>query len=126
SMPFCCNNFAIVSPTGPPPIIATFLSLSKFICLSVSIRIVIQKWHITFRGLAKWRKSKHKCSVLHKSSIEELNLNLALNPPFRQTDVSGSFFLFHVGFLSFLVQYLVRQIVFPINLMSFQKLKLYF
>ena len=29
------------------PIIATFLSLSKFICLSVSIRIVIQKWHIT-------------------------------------------------------------------------------
>lgn len=30
-MPFCCNNFAIVSPTGPPPIIATFLSLSKFL-----------------------------------------------------------------------------------------------
>ncbi|MDY3339190.1 hypothetical protein PG279_08385, partial [Riemerella anatipestifer] len=43
--------FAIVSPTGPPPIIATFLSLSKFICLSVSIRIVIQKWHITVWAL---------------------------------------------------------------------------
>src|SRR5690606_4341075 len=52
-MPFCCDNFAIVSPTDPPPIIATFLSLSKFICLSVSIRIVIQKWHITPGGFAK-------------------------------------------------------------------------
>ena len=38
-------------------------------------------------SLAKWRKSKHKCSVLHKSSIEELLLNLALNPPFCQTAV---------------------------------------
>ncbi|MEJ8583984.1 hypothetical protein JSO63_10385, partial [Riemerella anatipestifer] len=37
----------------PPPIIATFLSLSKFICLSVSIRIVIQKWPITVRVLPK-------------------------------------------------------------------------
>ena len=38
-------------------------------------------------SLAKWRKSKHKCSVLHKSSIEEPPLNLALNPPFCQTAV---------------------------------------
>jgi len=36
-------------------------------------------------SLAKWRKSKRKCSVLHKCSIEELPLNLALNPPFCQT-----------------------------------------
>ena len=43
----------------------------------------------TVCGLAKWRKSKHKCSVLYKSSIEELNLNLALNPPFCQTAVMG-------------------------------------
>jgi len=43
----------------------------------------------TVYGLAMWRKSKHKSSVLHKSSIEELNLNLALQPPYCQTDVSG-------------------------------------
>ena len=42
---------------------------------------------LTVRSLAKWRKSKHKCSVLHKSSIEELPLNLVLNPPFCQTAV---------------------------------------
>jgi len=38
----------------------------------------------TVCSLAKWRKSKLKCSVLYKSLIEELNLNLALNPPFLQ------------------------------------------
>uniref|UniRef100_UPI0030BC1504 hypothetical protein n=1 Tax=Riemerella anatipestifer TaxID=34085 RepID=UPI0030BC1504 len=54
---------AIVSPTGPPPIIATFLSLSKFICLSVSIRIVIQKWHITGRVLPKAGTSQHLTST---------------------------------------------------------------
>ena len=43
---------------------------------------------LTFCSLAKWRISKHKCSILHKSSIEELNLNLALNPPFCQTAVT--------------------------------------
>ena len=48
--------------------------------------------HTTFCSLAKWRKSKHKCSVLHKSSIEELLLILALNPPFCQTAVVRSFF----------------------------------
>ena len=42
---------------------------------------------VTGCSLAKWRKSKHKCSVLYKSSIEELPLNLALNPPFCQTAV---------------------------------------
>src|SRR5690554_8006026 len=43
---------------------------------------------VTFCSLAKWRKSKHKCSVLYKSSIEELPLNLALNPPFCQAAVT--------------------------------------
>lgn len=30
---------------------------------------------------------KHKCSDLHKSSIQELNLNLARNPPFCHASV---------------------------------------
>jgi REP element-mobilizing transposase RayT len=38
-------------------------------------------------------------SVLHKSSIEELNLNLALNPPFCQTAVlwSDGYFVCSIG-----------------------------
>ncbi len=44
-------------------------------------------------GLAMWRKSKHKCSVLHQRLIEELNLNLALQPPYCQTDVMCRFFV---------------------------------
>ncbi len=72
--------------------------LSRFnmvcLCLSVcqngllflSVRLL--RLLLTFFGLAMWRKSKHKCSVLHKSSIEELPLNLALQPPYCQTDVS--------------------------------------
>jgi len=45
---------------------------------------------ITVCSLAKWRKSKTKLSTLHKSSIEKLNLKLALNPPFCQTAVMHS------------------------------------
>ena len=39
---------------------------------------------LTACSLAKWQKSKHKCSVLYKSSIEELNLNLAMNRHFAK------------------------------------------
>ena len=56
--------------------------------------------HLTFCSLAKWRKSKHKCSVLHKSSIEELPLNLALNPPFCQTAVTCCVYFIFSTYLS--------------------------
>ena len=58
-----------------------------FYCMFFSAVCVAQGYHITVCSLAKWRKSKHKCSILHKSSIEVLPLNLALNPPFCQTAV---------------------------------------
>ena len=51
--------------------------------------MLLRKENIPFSSLAKWRKSKPKCSILPKSSIEELPLNLALNPPFCQTVVSN-------------------------------------
>src|SRR5690554_1075399 len=80
------NNTALMS--------RLFLDQS-IIAFSFSSRtFIFTRWVLlcrtTFRGLAKWRKSKHKCSVLHKSSIEELNLNLALNPPFCQTLVQAT------------------------------------
>ncbi|MDY3505982.1 hypothetical protein PG587_03770, partial [Riemerella anatipestifer] len=58
----------IVSPTGPPPIIATFLSLSKFICLSVSIRIVIQKWHITHKYTKYFQSEKYFINFLKRNN----------------------------------------------------------
>ena len=63
---------------------------------------------ITFCSLAKWRKSKHNCSVLHKSSIEVLPLNLALNPPFCQTAVMCCpFFVILLLFL-FVLYFIVK------------------
>ena len=54
---------------------------------------------IGFDGKAEWWKSKRKCSVLHKSSIEEISLNLALNPPFCQIAVMlSAFFLLYKQF----------------------------
>lgn len=57
----------------------------------------------TVLGLAKWQISDHKCSVLYNSQIEELSLNLVLNPPFFQTDVGGQLFFFVSQFRLFLL-----------------------
>jgi len=47
---------------------------------------------LTFRGFAMVGQSKHKSSILHKSSIEEIMLNFAVLPHYCKTLVSGSFF----------------------------------
>src|SRR5690606_34868832 len=59
---------------------------------------VVLQCPLTVCSLAKWRISEHKCSVLHKSLIEELPLNLALNPPFCQTAVMHRFYCHSNGF----------------------------
>ena len=87
----------------PCPFVVSFLCLCSpvkmvyFFCFSVRYFLsgrCLLRLHTTFCSLAKWRKSEHKSSILHKGSIEELNLNLALNPPFCQTAVSGCLFIF--------------------------------
>ena len=40
---------------------------------------------LTFRGFAMVGQSKHKSSILHKSSIEELPLNFAVSPHYCKT-----------------------------------------
>ena len=46
----------------------------------------------TFRGFAMVGQSKHKFSILHKSSIEELPLNFAVSPHYCKTLVICSAF----------------------------------
>ena len=44
----------------------------------------------TFRGFAMVGQSKHKSSILHRSSIEEIPLNFVLLPHYCKTLVVGS------------------------------------
>ena len=59
-----------------------------FICCTVFRALLV-----TVRGFAMVGQSKHKSSILHKSSIEELPLNFAVSPHYCKTLVSGSAFL---------------------------------
>ena len=67
------------------PLLYVYFCRSFLLCRLLGLQV-------TVCSLAKWRKSKDKCSVLYKSSIEELLLILALNPPFCQTAVRHSFY----------------------------------
>lgn len=58
-----------------------------FVKLDIFYAVYLKGCRITVYSLAKWRILEHKSSILHKSSIEELLLNLLINPPFCQTDV---------------------------------------
>ena len=56
-----------------------------FICCTVFRALLV-----TARGFAMVGLSKHKSSILHKSSIEELPLNFAVSPHYRKTLVVRS------------------------------------